>query len=192
MNDTMKNIELEKRIALPDALRVLMEEFPRNSWESNVQFDGLISFWLDKHMMFRRLMQAMITDSQQMIEGNLDAQQFQTKLSRYGGNFVSGLHGHHQIEDAHYFPVLEKMDTRLVRGFKILDEDHHALDRHLENFTKSANSVLQQNPISKDNQFVGDLNEALLEFDKLLDRHLVDEEELVVPVLLKYGMQGLA
>ena len=41
-------------------------------------------------------------------------------------------------------------------------------------------------------QFVGDLNEALLGFDKLLDRHLVDEEELVVPVLLKYGMQGLA
>lgn len=187
----MKNIDLENRKVLPQALRVLMEEFPREGWQSNERFDGLISFWLEKHMMFRKLMKAMISDSQQMIDGNLDPQQFQKQLSRYGGTFVSGLHGHHQIEDAHYFPVLEKMDARLGRGFEILDADHHALDRYLENFTNSANNVLQQNPLSKDNQFVGELNDALLEFNKILDRHLVDEEELVVPVLLKYGMQGL-
>lgn len=188
----MSNLNLETRNALPDALRVLMEEFPRNSWESNEQFDGLISFWLDKHMMFRRLMKAMITDSEQMIESNLDAKQFQTRLARYGSNFVSGLQGHHQIEDAHYFPVLEKMDTRLESGFKILDQDHHALDKHLQNFTNTANTILQQNPISKDNKFVGGFYEVLQDFEKILDRHLIDEEELVVPVLLKYGMQGLS
>lgn len=187
----MSNLDLETRNALPDALRILMEEFPRNSWESNERFDGLISFWLDKHMMFRRLMQAMITDSEQMIESNIDAKQFQTRLARYGSNFVGGLYGHHQIEDTHYFPVLEKIDTRLVGGFQILDEDHHALDRHLERFTNSANNILQQTPLSNDNKFAGEFYEILQEFDKILDRHLEDEEELIVPVLLKYGMQGL-
>lgn len=187
----MSEIKLENRQGLPEALRVLMEEFPRQSWSSNERFDGLISFWLDKHMMFRRLMQAMMEDSQQLLDRNIEPRQFQSKLARYGNNFVGGLHGHHQIEDSHYFPVLEKMDTRLVRGFEILDEDHHALDRHLETFTKAANGILQPNAQLSDKQASGEFYDVLEGFEKILNRHLVDEEELVVPVLLKYGMQGL-
>ncbi|MEH6726643.1 MAG: hemerythrin domain-containing protein [Hyphomicrobiales bacterium] len=187
----MSDMTLEDRHGLPDALRVLMEEFPREDWSAHSRFHGLISFWLDRHLMFRRLLETLTDDSQLMLDGKMDFQKYQSRLSRFGGMFVGDLHGHHHIEDAHYFPILEKLDSRLENGFKILDADHHALDRHLQNFTQSANLVLQARPVQAGPDLVGGFNTSLMELKKLLDRHLVDEEELVVPVLLKHGTAGL-
>ena len=187
----MTNDELEKRERLPDALRVLMEEFPREEWQSSAGFEGLISFWLDRHLMFRRLMEAMIKDSEIVLDGNMELQTLQSRLARYGNTLVSQLHGHHHIEDAHYFPVLKTRDPRLTSGFDILDKDHHALDHHLEEFTGVANDILTLDPANPDQERFGNLNANLIGFTKFLDRHLVDEEELVVPVILKYGTQGL-
>lgn len=187
----MNDLTLDSREGLPDALRVLMEEYPRAGWEAQDGFHGLISFWLDRHLMFRRLLDHLMQDSQQMLDGNMDYQNYQARLSRFGGMFVGDLHGHHHIEDAHYFPVLEKLDARLEAGFKILDADHHALDRHLQDFTNTANLVLQAPMASADRSLIGGFNSSLTDVKKLLDRHLIDEEELVVPVLLKHGTAGL-
>lgn len=187
----MSDLTLESREGLPDALRVLMEEYPREGWETQGGFHGLISFWLDRHLMFRRLLDHLMQDSQQMLDGNMDHQTYQARLSRFGGMFVGDLHGHHHIEDAHYFPVLEKLDPRLETGFRILDADHHALDRCLQDFTNAANLVLQAPLASADRGVIGGFNHSLTDVKKLLDRHLIDEEELVVPVLLKHGTAGL-
>ena len=52
----MNNLALADRKKLPDALRVLLEDYPRDGWELDPGFDGLVRFWLDRHLMFRRLM----------------------------------------------------------------------------------------------------------------------------------------
>lgn len=177
--------ELDKRDRLPDALRILLQDYPREAWEAHPDFGGLVQFWLERHMMFRKLTEVLRTDAESAMDGKLDPRQQKARLSRYGGMLLQELHGHHQIEDHHYFPVLSGMDKRLVRGFDILDKDHHAMDGLLNRFAESANGVLQ------DRAELGVFREEVLGFDALLSRHLEDEEDLIVPVILKYGTGGL-
>lgn len=180
--------ELKSRTGLPDALRVLLADFPRQDWTGHRNFDGLVSFWLDRHMMFRRMTTLLTEDANAFLDRQSDAQGFAARLGQVGGQFVSNLYGHHQIEDAHYFPKLATMDPRLAAGFELLDHDHHALDRHIAEFVASANTVLRQ---WQDREAVqtaaGGFAADLGRIARLLDRHLIDEEELVVPVILKFG-----
>lgn len=185
---------LERRAGLPDALRVLLEAYPRAGWESHRQFDGLVRFWLERHMMFRRLVEHLQQEAEARIDGHLSPDRHLAGVARFGGLLVQELHGHHMIEDHHYFPVLERRDLRLAYGFALLDADHHALDAELGAFTAAANAALQAGKDSRTDSArdaVGRYLEALARLDRLLDRHLVDEEELVVPVILKYGTAGL-
>lgn len=135
-------------------------------------------------MMFRQLSQMLIADTQSALDKALDPQQHKARVSRFGGMMVQQLHGHHQIEDAHYFPVLATKERALVRGFEILDHDHHDLDGLLERFTQKANAVLQG---SEPGAFLAETES----FQRFLNRHLNDEEELIVPVILKHGPEGL-
>ncbi|KUF12562.1 hemerythrin domain-containing protein [Pseudoponticoccus marisrubri] len=179
-------LDLDRRDGLPDALRVLLHEHPRATWPGHDNFAGLVAFWLDRHLMFRKLGKTLRTDAEAAVDGRLDLPQMQARLSRYGAMLVQQLHGHHQIEDMHYFPVLGQRDPRLSRGFEILDRDHHAMDALLERFTGAANAVLQ----GRDEP--GRFHAEVSGFETLLLRHLEDEEDLIVPVLLKYGTEGLA
>jgi hemerythrin-like domain-containing protein len=103
---------------------------------------------------------------------------------------VQELHGHHHVEDAHYFPVLSRHDPRLERGFALLDADHHALDGHLQAFVSRANAVLQADAPAR-HDATGAFLDGLDGFAPLLERHLTDEEDLVVPVLLRHGERGI-
>jgi iron-sulfur cluster repair protein YtfE (RIC family) len=179
-------LELDTRNGLPDALRVLLQDYPRHTWDMHDNFAGLVAFWLDRHLMFRKLTTALLDDAEAAIDGKIDARSHAGKLSRYGGMLLQNLHGHHQIEDHHYFPLLSKREKTLTRGFALLDADHHAMDGLLDRFAKGANGVIQ-GQIEP-----GHFRNELLGFQNMLDRHLIDEEELVVPVILKYGPQGLS
>ena len=188
----MTDMELGSRDKLPDALRVLLEDYPREAWDADPNFSDLIRFWLDRHLMFRRILAAMQSDLESMLDAQMEARTYAARLSRYGGHFLNDLHGHHRIEDAHYFPHLKGLDTRLIRGFDILDRDHHAIDDHLHTFASAANEVIQtaaNGAAGKDT--VASMVPILATTERFLDRHLIDEEELVVPVLLKYALAGL-
>lgn len=183
-------LALEDRSGLPEALRVLLAEHPRESWESDPNFNGLISFWLDRHMMFRKLGGIMQDEARSLLDNKTDAQRFGQAVGHYGGMFVNQLHGHHQMEDAHYFPVLSTRDSRVARGFEVLDADHHALDGHLNRFVEAANDAIKG--VSRDPKVAADgFLSAVVGLDGLLRRHLDDEEDLIVPVILKYGTDGL-
>lgn len=187
----MEDLALEIRTGLPDALRALVEAYPRDSWQGHAHFGGLVQFWLERHMMFRRLQEILRQDAEKLIDGEAEARNHSARLSRYGSTFVGELIGHHNIEDVHYFPVLSARETSLSRGFEILDRDHHALDGHLDDFVQEANTVLAAiaEPDLRDR--VGALHGSIVRLGGLLDRHLTDEEELVVPVILRHGPGGL-
>ena len=185
-------LALAQRTGLPDALQVLLKDYPRSSWTEDPGFNDLIAFWLDRHLMFRRLMDEMRNGTEALLDNALAADRFASKLSRYGGMFVQQLHGHHTIEDQHYFPLLSTKDARIARGFKILDNDHHALDGHLSGFVTGANAVL--NCVADRDRLqdqAGEFHAQMAQLERLLNRHLIDEEELIVPVILKYGAGDL-
>ncbi|WP_254899013.1 hemerythrin domain-containing protein [Thalassococcus arenae] len=181
----MTKTTLAERDGLPDALRVLLADFPRAGWDGHPHFAGLVAFWLDRHLMFRQLLDALRSDAEQVLDAGLDPQTHRVRLSRLGGMLVQQLHGHHQIEDHHYFPVLTRLEPRLARGFDLLDGDHQALDGLLDRFTRRANAAL-----SATDQ-VGRLRSELQTLERLIGRHLEDEEDLIVPVILKHGPHRL-
>ncbi|WP_394178886.1 hemerythrin domain-containing protein [Yoonia maritima] len=186
-------LALANRKALPDPLRVLVKEFPCDEWKTNPNYSQLIAFWLDRHLMFRRLLTQLNGDLESVIDGQMDPENYKRGLSRFGGMLINQLHGHHQIEDAQYFPVMANLDKRVSRGFDLLDSDHHAMDGLLSGLAGGANDVLQFDPArkAKFKDRLGDLHGILDGFGTMLNRHLIDEEELVVPVLLKYAPEQL-
>ncbi|SLN55703.1 hypothetical protein PSA7680_02899 [Pseudoruegeria aquimaris] len=177
------SLDLARREGLPPALRVLLEEIPREGWEAHPAFGELVRFWLDRHLMFRRLTGAMQADVEALIDGRLGFDGCAPRLSRYGGLLLNELHGHHQIEDHHYFPRLARLDTRIERGFELLENDHAAMDGLLHGMADAANALLQGGE-------AGVFADQLANFTRLLDRHLVDEEDIIVPVILKSGFRG--
>ena len=186
MTDNQDIIQLEHRIKLPDALRILVEKYPRESWEGHTNFGQMVQFWLQRHVMFRRLIAMMQEDMTALEAKNLDPNQYRHRFAKLGNTFVGELHMHHNVEDQHYFPRLQKLETSLIRGFEILDADHHAIDAHLENFTGQANSTLK----ASDEDLIegaNKLHDQLLSVEGFLNRHLTDEEELVVPIVLKHA-----
>ena len=178
-------LALDQREKLPDALRVLLDTYPRDGWSEHSNFAGLVEFWLGRHMMFRKLTTMLNDDAEQAMDGKLDLMAYKPRLARFGGALVQELHGHHNIEDHHYFPQLSGLEPGLLRGFEILDKDHHAMDDLLNRFANKANEVLQGGGE------IGRFREELLSFNAMLDRHLEDEEDLIVPVILKNGADVL-
>lgn len=179
---------LATRDGLPEALGVLLAAYPRDGWTQDPGFDGLIKFWLDRHVMFRRLLIALTQTTQTLLDGQSDPARFATELSRYGGMFVNGLHEHHTIEDSYYFPKLIGHDPRIARGFDILDADHHALDAQLGAFVETAQAAL--GPHDDRAALQDDAGRVLAQLgglERLINRHLLDEEDLIVPVLLRFG-----
>jgi hypothetical protein len=179
--------DLSHRKGLPDALRVLLDELPRETWERHPNFDGLTRFWLERHLMFREVLKRLRSGSEGFIDGKIEVRRYANETARYGGFLLNELHGHHNIEDHHYFPKLQALDTRLERGFELLDADHHALDGHIHGLAGAANAFLQSVGQPGERDRAGELNAALAGFETFLDRHLVDEEDLIVPVILKYA-----
>ena len=134
---------LASRAGLPDALRVLLERHPRPSWDAHPEFDALTRFWLDRHLAFRELHGLLIAESQAVLDRDVDPRRAATQIARLGGAFLGDLHGHHQIEDLHYFPALRAQDPRLEAGFDLLDADHHALHEGLATLADAMNAALR-------------------------------------------------
>jgi len=185
----MIETDLLTRAALPDALRVLVAEIPRDTWAVHPQFGGMVQFWMERHLMFRDVIGRLRSETEGALDGTIAIERYAPRLSRLGGFFLNELHGHHHIEDAHYFPRLIGLDARLERGFEILDADHRALDGLLHGFAEGANGVLHAEE-SAAREAVARFHGDLLTLGGFLDRHLTDEEEIVVPVILKSGFQG--
>lgn len=186
MRGMTNTLSIETRKGLPQHLRVLADRYPRREWRGHMNFNDLTAFWLERHLMFRQVLDKVIGDTQAHLDGK--SQRYGPELSRYTGFFLDQLHGHHQIEDQHYFPQFMAMDKRLEQGFEMLDADHHALDHHLNSLATHTNEVLralQQGQKARDQ--AGRLLEAQEGFKVFLDRHLMDEEEIIVPIVLEYG-----
>lgn len=183
---------LGRRSGLPDALRLLVDQYPRQAWDAHPNFTALTRFWLDRHLGFRRMQGVLIAETRGFLDHDRDPHAYAHGLARLAGMFLNELHGHHTIEDHHYFPLLRGLDPRIAAGFDLLDADHQALDGAIHALATSTSRVLEAifDSRSGDGAAAG-LDAELAAFARLLDRHLVDEEELVVPVILDHPEAGI-
>lgn len=186
------NQSIETRRGLPDEMQALLRDYPRDAWPDHPNFAASIQNWMGAHEMFRQLGDLTQSDTEAFLDNNLDMQDYVVRLSRFGNLLVRNLHGHHTWEDRSFFPELQKADARFVDGLDMLEMDHHALDDVLTNFTQSANRVVQlaQLDTSQVASEAGDVLAASARISGFLGRHLEDEEDLVVPIILHHKLRG--
>ncbi len=181
--------DIGRRAGLPDDLRFLVQKYPREDWQAHENLAGMAAFWLQRHAMFREiggLLTGIIADYR---EGRQTAPEFARRFAPRLQHFLGELDGHHKVEDHHYFPVFAAAETRLVRGFEILDADHHAIHAALERNAQAANDFLRALSSDADEQrrkadVYAAENQGLV---AMLARHLDDEEDLIIPLILDRG-----
>jgi hemerythrin-like domain-containing protein len=179
-------LTLAQRAALPDEFRLILSDLPRTAWEAHPDFNGLAAFWLDRHLAFRRMLDTLGADAQAVLDGRMAPDTYGARLSRLGSRLLGDLIGHHQIEDQVYFPELARLEPGIARGFEMLDADHHALHDLIDGFATGGNAVLTAASDASRHDAAGRFLTELTKFDRLLTRHLADEEDLVLPVVLKH------
>lgn len=185
----MTDLLLATRTGLPTELQQILADHPRKGWPGHRDFNGLAAFWLDRHLAFRQSLQRLTADTQAHLDRKLAPEVFAQRLVRQGSGLLSDLIGHHQIEDDAYFPKLARLEPRIARGFDMLDADHHALHDLIDRFAKGANAALQARDDKARHDKTGRFLADLKDFNRLLIRHLDDEEDLVLPVVLKHRVR---
>lgn len=181
--------DMRARESLPEHLKILSLKYPRATWPAKDDMGGLTQFWLDRHLMFRRLLGQLQEEMQGFASDAGQAGSFAQRMPRLAGFLIQNLHGHHQVEDHHYFPMLSGHDERLKPGFEMLDLDHQALDAALHDYQSSAEALLQAlaRDASQRPAQLARYESQLTNLATWVERHLFDEEELIVPILLHYG-----
>jgi hypothetical protein len=187
------SLDLDTRTGWPDDLRIFLDRYPRQAWLSHRNFGERMQFWMGVHDGFRELGTALGSATAGFREGEVMPDRFRRWFVPRLNYLLSHLHTHHQIEDFDYFPVLAEAEPRLARGFEALESDHEAIHRAIATLAEAANAFI--------GVAVGDRDSLLASGERYADasdrligqlmRHLEDEEDLIVPLVLDRGEEPL-
>jgi len=188
----MTQLDIEKREGLPREMQTLLRDYPRDAWPDHPNFARSIQNWMGAHQSFRSLADLLVGDTQNFLEKDTESVTYVERLGFYGNLLVQNLHGHHTWEDRSYFPELMAADKRFETGLNMLESDHVALDALLDGITHKANRVIRLHDLEPKQMAgeAGPLENDLSQLQSFLQRHLKDEEDLVVPILLHHKMRG--
>ena len=186
-------LDLQSRVGWPPELRNLIEKYPREVWQGHRNLGATARFWLERHDGFRELGGVLKTATAEFRDGSLQPVEFRRFFALRLQFFLESLEGHHQVEDLHYFPVFRAAEARLAKGFDVLEGDHEAIHAEIMRTVESANGLLRAMQSDDDarraaTDSYADASERLLKF---LVRHLDDEEDLIMPVILDQGERKL-
>ena len=186
-------LDLATRTGWPDELRLFLDRFPRAGWPPRAEIGAVAKFWLDIHDGFRGFAGKLGTATGEFREGRVTPVHFRTWFAPRLDMFLSHLDGHHRIEDHQYFPLFVAAEERLKRGFDILENDHAVIHAAMDRLAETANGFLTVAPDDKDGlRFAGDAYaQASDRLMVMLGRHLDDEEDLIVPIILARGEHDL-
>ena len=189
----IESLALARRSGWPEDLRVLVARYPREQWQGHANLGEMARFWLSRHEMFRELATMIAAIEAQYRSGALPADEFPRQLVPRLQFLLQQLGVHHQIEDLHYFPIFRAAEARLARGFDVLEGDHHAIHADMAATAETANALLralagEPDALKRCGDGYAAASGTLI---KGLIRHLDDEEDLIVPLILDRGEAAL-
>ena len=186
-------LSLDARAGWPAELRLLADCYPREQWQGHANLGSMAQFWLQRHDMFREIAGALSDATTAFREGTATAADFRAWFPPRLQFFLQQLNAHHQVEDLHYFPVFQAAETRLAQGFDVLEADHGAIHGSIVQAVETANAFLRA--ATNDTEALrtagGAYSGASDRLIRQLNRHLADEEELIVPLILDRGEEAL-
>jgi hypothetical protein len=151
-------------------------------------------FWLDVHERLRRDAAGLGAASVDYRNGRSSPAQLAVIAAPRLRGLVAAMQGHHQIEDFEYFPEFRRAEPRLEAGFDRLERDHAVLSQSVDTALaalaelRSAVERTTEPAAAATLKLAGQryVDAAATLIADLL-RHLNDEENLVVPLLLERG-----
>ncbi|MDU8943856.1 hemerythrin domain-containing protein [Ovoidimarina sediminis] len=188
----MTHPSIHTRDGWPEEAATLLADYPRDLWPGHPHFARSIQNWMGAHRGFRQLSGLLRDTAEGYLDRDIAPEAAAGRLGYYGDILVRNLHGHHTWEDRSFFPEIRAADQRFDRGLETLESDHDVLDETLEVLTGRANRVIKLIQLDEPQARgeAGALHESASRIERFLDRHLTDEEDLVVPILLHHRMRG--
>jgi len=188
-----ESLALASRSGWPEDMRHLIARYPREQWDGHANLGSMARFWLSRHAMFRELAGMLSGITADFRGGKLPMAEFPGLFAPRLQFMLQQLDLHHYIEDHHHFPVFRAADERLARGFDVLENDHGAIHADMERAAEAANRLLRALGSGSDAlRRAGDgYAEASAGLLRGLMRHLDDEEDLIVPLILDRGEDAL-
>lgn len=181
---TSKEWQVEQRTGLPAAIKSLLLPLEREQWSQHARYGGKASFFIQYHGdllatadYLKRSLETLLDSSQtvfnwQQLKDPLSAAQY----------LVDRAHNHHQIEDHVYFPQFRQIMPQLSKGIDLLDKDHQSLDLALHELGSLLRTLVNVDAVNK--QQLKLLADSILHLQRILKRHLHDEEEVIIPIFL--------
>jgi Hemerythrin HHE cation binding domain len=186
------NAERDASNDWPAELARLLERHPRTTWPG--ARSASVAFWLDVHDRLRRDAAGLDAAGAEYRGGRSSPAQLAVIAAPRLRGLIAAMHGHHQIEDFHYFPAFRSTEPRLAAGFDRLEREHATLSRSVEAALAAlaqlrATAELSTEPAAATTQQLAAQRyiDAAASLSGGLLRHLDDEENLVVPLLLERG-----
>lgn len=181
-----------RKTDMPEEMHSLLKKYPRDEWEAHPGFKEKTKQWMGAHQGFRMLAERVRLDTELLLNKEMALDDYSARLSFLGGRLVGNLHGHHGWEDHSYFPELSAADSRFDAGLELLEQDHSDLDVVLDDFTRQANRVIKLAVLDESQSFdeAGIVHEQAEAIEAFLKRHLSDEEDLAVPIILHHRLRG--
>jgi hypothetical protein len=124
-------------------------------------------------------------------EGRMSPTTFLPLFQRRMGLLLGELDRHHHVEDDYYFPTFAAASPKLQKGFDILDNDHgviHGAIHSLGAASRELIATLSGEVSGRDGdalRVAERLTGEIEGFDRTLLRHLDDEEDLIIPLILE-------
>ena len=96
------------------------------------------------------------------------------------------------MEDHSFFPETPRLDDYFQHAINVLENDHEALRHFLADFANDANQLIKMTtlkPVQMRSE-TDALHEHSQTIGVFLDRHLADEEQIVIPIILHHKFRG--
>ncbi len=158
----------------------LYEKLPPEQWFS-ADYAYKTSGWLKVHTNIRKRQRILLQISEAYMSGEFDWSEYRSQILKRINMHVLKLHQHHGVEDEGFFPEFVSMYPKLAPAFEILGHDHEYLNKLLDTL-QAQNDQLARSE-TEDKALAEELHKTLVAVTDLLQQHLTDEEDLVIPIL---------
>ena len=158
----------------------LYNKLPPDKW-FGADYAYKTSGWLKVHTNIRKRQRILVQISEAYISGEFDWSEYRSQILKSINMHVLKLHQHHGVEDEGFFPEFVSMYPKLAPAFEILGHDHEYLNELLDKL-QIQNDMLARSEV-EDKALAEELHKTLVAVTDLLQQHLTDEEDLVIPIL---------
>ena len=158
----------------------LYNKLPPDQWFA-ADYAYKTSGWLKVHTNIRKRQRILTQISEAYIDGEFDWAEYRSQILKRINMHILKLHQHHGVEDDGFFPEFIRMYPQLAPAFEILGHDHEYLNALLDKL-QIQNDALAKSE-GEDKALAEQLHDTLVKVTDLLQQHLTDEEDLVIPIL---------